>query len=145
MYILIVSFTKTKDKVEITNINLRKSFHRDLIEYHIKYGTPYDLYLFKDNNDNCIPVSHNGFKTKTQAKEYVDKLKKMYDVNYYEITADENLKNISFESINEIEKIIRIIPLRDNKKYKNDNLELGIITINLSDVILPNGKKCGHS
>ncbi len=34
----------------------------------------------------------------------------------------------------EIEKIIRIIPIKDNDKFKNNKLELRVITINLSNI-----------
>ena len=40
---------------------------------------------------------------------------------------------------NDIEKIIRIIPIKDNDKFKSNKLELGIITINLSNIISPDG------
>ena len=34
----------------------------------------------------------------------------------------------------EIEKIIRIIPIKDDDKFKNSQLKLGVITINLSNI-----------
>ena len=40
---------------------------------------------------------------------------------------------------NDIEKIIRIIPIKDNDKFKSNKLELGIITINLSKIKSPDG------
>ena len=43
-------------------------------------------------------------------------------------------------SVYDIEKIIRIIPIKDNDKFKSNKLELGIITINLSSVRSTNGK-----
>ena len=36
-------------------------------------------------------------------------------------------------------KIIRIIPIKDNDKFKSNKLELGIITINLSKIKSPDG------
>lgn len=43
-------------------------------------------------------------------------------------------ESLNFTQNNDIEKIIRIIPIRDNDKFKNNKLELGIITLNLSNV-----------
>lgn len=35
--------------------------------------------------------------------------------------------------------LIRIIPIKDNDKFKSNKLELGIITINLSNITSPDG------
>lgn len=48
---------------------------------------------------------------------------------------DEDLKDISFDSKNDLEKIIRIIPLKRNSKYKDDTFELGILTIDVSNIL----------
>ncbi len=58
----------------------------------------------------------------------------MYDVNYYEIKPNKDFTNLSFTPKNHIEKIIRIIPIKDNDKFKSNKLELGVITINLSNI-----------
>ena len=58
----------------------------------------------------------------------------MYDVNYYEVISNKDFTNLSFTPKNEIEKIIRIILIKDNDKFKSNKLELGIITINLSSL-----------
>lgn len=42
-------------------------------------------------------------------------------------------------SVYDIEKIIRIIPIKDNDIFKSNQLELGIITINLSNIKGING------
>ena len=58
----------------------------------------------------------------------------MYDVNYYEFIPNDDFTNLSFSPKNEIEKIIRVIPIKDNDRFKSDQLKLGIITINLSNI-----------
>ena len=79
--------------------------------------------------------STNDFRTKIGIENYVNKLKEMYDViNYYEIIPNEDFTNLSFKPNSNIEKIIRIIPIKDNDRFKNNQLELGIITINLSNI-----------
>ena len=67
-------------------------------------------------------------------KNYVNKLKEMYDVNYYEVIPNKDFANLSFTPKNDIEKIIRIIPIKDNDKFKSNKLKLGVITINLSNI-----------
>ena len=87
-----------------------------------------------DEDKFPIPVAHNGFRTKFEIKNCINNLKEMYDVNYYEVISNKNFTNLSFTPKNEIEKIIRIIPIQDNDKFKSNKLELGIITINLSSL-----------
>ena len=58
----------------------------------------------------------------------------MYDVNYYEVIPNKYFTNLLFTPKNDIEKIIRIIPIKDDDKFKNSQLKLGVITINLSNI-----------
>ncbi len=58
----------------------------------------------------------------------------MDDVNYYEVIPNKYFTNLSFTPKNDIEKIIRIIPIKDDDKFKNSQLKLGVITINLSNI-----------
>ena len=81
-----------------------------------------------------IPVSHNGFRTRIEIENYVNNLKEMYDVNYYEVIPNKDFTNLSFTLKNDIEKIIRIIPIKDGDKFKNSQLKFGVITINLSNI-----------
>ena len=90
--------------------------------------------MFIDEDKLPIPIAHNGFRTRIEIENYVNKLKEIYDVNYYEIIPNEDFTNLSFKPNNGIEKIIRIIPIKDNDSFKSDQLKLGIITINLSNI-----------
>ena len=63
-----------------------------------------------------------------------NKLKEMYDINYYEVIPNKDFTNLSFMPKNDIEKIIRIIPIKDNDKFKSNKLKLRVITINLSNI-----------
>ena len=54
-------------------------------------------------------------------------------LNYYEIDTDDNLTNLKISSEIEVEKIIRLITLK-NEKFDNGNLKLGVITVDLSDI-----------
>ena len=117
------------DDVYINTFNSKISF-----DYHNNYATPVDLFMFMDEDKFPIPVAHNGFRTRIEIENYVNKLKEMYDVNYYEVKPNKDFTNLSFTPKNDIEKIIRIIPIKDNDKFKSNKLELGVITINLSNI-----------
>ncbi len=58
----------------------------------------------------------------------------MYDVNYYEVVPSDDFTSLSFSPKNEVEKIIRVIPIKNCDKFKNNKIEFGIITINLSTI-----------
>ena len=133
-YIDDIEIEKISTKINIKKINIRKSFYYDLVDYHYKYDTPLDLYIFEEENHFPIPTAHNGFRTRIEIERYVNKLKENYDVNYYEVMLNEEDGSIDFTQNNDIEKIIRIIPIRDNDKFKSKKLELGIITLNLSNL-----------
>ncbi len=85
-------------------------------------------------NITSTNVVYNGSRTRIEIENYVNKLKEMYDVNYYEVIPNKDFTNLSFTPKNDIEKIIRIIPIKDNDKFKSNKLELGVITINLSNI-----------
>ena len=69
----------------------------------------------------------------------VETLGSEYKLNYYKIETNDDLTDLGFDSTNEVEKIIRVITINNEEKFKDDNLKLGIITIDLTDVIAPNG------
>ena len=60
------------------------------------------------------------------------KIEKDYNLNYYLVNTDNEMKNIGFNPDNEIEKIIRVIAIND--KYTADGLKFGFITINLTNI-----------
>lgn len=88
---------------------------------------PLDLFMFIDEDKLPIPIAHNAFRTRIEIENYVNKLKEMYDVNYYEVIPNENFTNLSLKPNKDIEKI----PIKDIDKFKSNQLELGTITINL--------------
>ena len=136
-YIDDIEIEKLGTKIKIKKLNLRNAFYYDLIDYHNNYDAPLDLFMFID--EDKLPIAHNGFRTRIEIEKYVNKLKEMYDVNYYEVLPNENFTNLSFKLNNDIEKIIRIMPIKNNDRFKSDQLELGIITINLSNIKGING------
>lgn len=64
-----------------------------------------------------------------------------YNLNYYIMETDKDLSDFSFDTHNEIEKIIRIIAISDKDKFKEKDLKFGAITIDLSNVYDKNGKQ----
>lgn len=143
-YINFITIDKVDKEISITCGNFRESFIADMRTNHKEYGIPYNFNLFED--DYGYPLRMNWeMKTKEQAEKYFKKLGKTlgedYKLNYYIGETDDDLNAISFESSCEIEKIIRVIAIDPKDRYKKGNLRLGVITIDLSNVIAPNGKQ----
>lgn len=143
-YIDFIELEKNDKEIDITNGHFRESFLMDMINNHKEFGTPYNFNLFED--DYGYPLRMNWeAKTNENAKKYFDKLCTTlgsdYKLNYYEVDTDDKLRDITFSSTCEIEKIIRLIALERDKFDKSKNLKLGIITIDLTNVIAPNGKQ----
>ena len=143
-YIDFIELEKNDKEIDITNGHFRESFLMDMINNHKEFGTPYNFNLFED--DYGYPLRMNWeTKTNENAKKYFDKLCTTlgsdYKLNYYEVDTDDELRDITFSSTCEIEKIIRLIALERDKFDKSKNLKLGIITIDLTNVIAPNGKQ----
>lgn len=135
---------KKDDKTIIKETNFRSSFIIDLINYNKEYGLPLNINLFQD--EYGLPISTNKeIKTSIDAQKYFNKLIEVlgndYKLNYYLTEPDQEFKNIVFKSNIDIEKIVRIILINDNKKYKNNKLKIGIITLDLSDIKAENGKQ----
>ena len=128
----------------MTDCHFRKSFLSDMINNHIKYETPLNFNLFKD--EYGIPLTMNKeVKTEEEAKEYFNKLCNIlgdeYKLQYYEVDTDDDLKNLTFDSDIEIEKIIRLIALDSGNKFKIQSLKLGVITLDLSNIRNHKGKQ----
>ncbi len=135
---------KKNDKTIIKETNFRSSFIIDLINYNKEYGLPLNINLFQD--EYGLPISTNKeIKTSIDAKKYFNKLVEVlgndYKLNYYLTEPDQDFRNIVFKSNIDIEKIVRIILINDNKKYKNNKFKIGIITLDLSDIKAENGKQ----
>ena len=74
--------------------------------------------------DECDDVYVNTFKSKITFKDLEGK-------SYKKITNIYNKENILGKTWRDL---IRIIPIKDNDKFKSNKLKLGIITINLSNI-----------
>ena len=135
---------KKDDKTIIKETNFKSSFIIDLINYNEKYKLPLNFILFQDEYGLPIPMNKE-IKTSIEFKKYFDKLVKLlgndYKLNYYLIEPNDDFRNIIFESSIDIEKIVRIILINDNKKYKNNKLKIGIITLDLSNIKSVDGKQ----
>ena len=142
-YIDNITIEKKADYIKIVNGNFRESYLKDIRTNHDDYGIPYNFNIFEDDYGYKLNMNHE-VKTKDEAKKYFDKLCKImsdYKFNYYVIDTDDDLKNINFYSEIEIEKIIRLIALKPDKRFKNQNLKLGVITIDLTDIKDKNGNQ----
>ena len=135
---------RKEDKTIIKETHFRTSFLLDLINYNQDYGLPLNWFLFEDNYGYSLPMNKE-LKTTEQAQNYFNKLVETlgsdYKLNYYFVYPNDDLSDISFTSNVDIEKIIRIIAINVKKKYKDDKLKFGIITIDLSDIKNINGEQ----
>ena len=115
------------------NTTFRKSFLTDLLTFNEEYKLPLNYSLFEDEYGLPIPQNYE-VKTRNEARIYFNKLQntlgKEYKLNYYEIDTDDNLTNLKISSEIKLEKIIRVITLKD-EKFDNGNLKLGVITVDL--------------
>ena len=142
-YIDNITIEKKADYIKIVNGNFRESYLKDIRTNHDDYGIPYNFNIFKDDYGYKLNMNHE-VRTKEEAKKYFDKLCKImsdYKFNYYVIDTDDDLKNIKFSSDVEIEKIVRLIALKPDKRFKNQNLKLGVITIDLTNIKDKNGNQ----
>lgn len=142
-YIDNITIEKKDDSIKIVRGNFRESYLKDIAINHDNYGIPYNFNIFEDDYGYKLNMNHE-VKTKDEAKKYFDKLCKImsdYKFNYYVIDTDDDLKNIKFSSDVEIEKIIRLIALKPDKRFKNQNLKLGVITIDLTNIKDKNGNQ----
>ena len=135
---------KKDDKTIIKETNFRSSFIIDLINCNKEYELPLNINLFQD--EYRLPLATNRkIKTSIDAQKYFNKLVEVlgndYKLNYYLTEPDQDFRNIVFKSNIDIEKNVRIILINDNKKYKNNKLKIGIITLDLSDIKAENGKQ----
>lgn len=139
IYIDNIEVNKVGDKEEIVKIEYRESFLAELVNYHNNYGIPYNLKEIRDGDGYKIPVN-DELQTSKEAQEYFNKLKDLYlkdklIFNYYETETDSQLENTDFIHNNELEKVLRLIPLSDKMKYNDDNLRLGVITLDLESAL----------
>ena len=138
-YIDYIELEKQNKEIIIKDTYFRESFIFDMINNHKKYNTPLDIRIFEDEYGIKIPIN-TEIKTKEESREYYKKLKQVlgsdYKLNYYEIET-KTLEDITFESKKEIEKIIRIIAIKQDK-IKKDTITFGIITMDLSNIMYDN-------
>ena len=76
--------------------------------------------MFDESDNNYV----NTFKIKISFKDLEGK-------SHKKITNIYNKENILGKTWKDL---IRIIPIKDNDKFKSNKLELGVITINLSNI-----------
>lgn len=141
-YIDYLELEKKDKKIEIIKGNFRESYLKEMRYNHNNYDIPYNCNIFEDEYGYRLNINHE-VKSKESARKYFDKLCSTlgseYKLNYYEIDSDDDLIDVSFKPKSELEKIIRLIALENENKFKNEKLRFGVITIDLSDVKDKNG------
>lgn len=135
-YIDNLEISKNNNQLKIEHYHFRKIFLTDLLTFNKEYKLPLNYSLFEDEYGMPIPQNYE-VKTRDESKEYFNKLQTIlgeeYKLNYYEIDTDDNLTNLKISSEIKLEKIIRLITLKD-EKFDNGNLKLGVIIADLDDI-----------
>ena len=129
---------KLKRKIEMigrfTNTTpiINNGYVKNITGANVAYVMPH-IIIIKNNKylmfDECDDTYVNTFKIKISFKDLEDK-------SHKKITNINNKENILGKTWRDL---IRIIPIKDNDKFKSKKLELGIITINLSKIKSPDG------
>ena len=134
-YIDYIEIEKQDNELKLVNIIFRKSHLKEIYNYHDNYDVPLSWRLFEDDYGFKINMNRER-KTRVQAKEYFKKLSKTYkeyNLNYYETELPDDLdEDVIIHSKHELEKIIRIIMLEKDDKFKKEKVKVGVITIDLS-------------
>ena len=131
-YIDNITIEKKNNKFEISNIEFRKNYLKDMIYNHYKFNTPCNVYMYEDEYGIPLKLNHE-LKTMKEAENYFKRLEKYvgdYKLNYYISEIDEKENRFNYTQNNDVEKIIRLIGIGD--KRKKDDFKLGVITLDLS-------------
>lgn len=122
---MIGRFTNTTPIINNGNV-------KNITGTNVAYVMPH-IIVIKNNKylmfDECDDVYVNNFKSKISFKDLEGK-------SHKKITNINNKENILGKTWRDL---IRIIPIKDNDRFKSNQLELAIITINLSNIKGING------
>jgi len=133
-YIDNIVIEKDKNKINIISGEFRSSYLKDLQVNHNEYGMPYNIPLFKDDLGCSLNMNHD-IKTKEEVQKYFNKLCNTltdYKFNYYEVDVNDEVDITNYKTNSELEKIIRLVILKQDKRYKKDTTKLGVISIDLT-------------
>lgn len=126
-YIESIELKINNDKIEVGRVNFKKSFLQEYSTLFFKNVIDMETNLVSKNN-NSINITY--LQTREEIENYINKLRKYYDIDYYEVEVkyDEN-NNIYLDYENNKEdNIIKIIPIKENKKFSN-KLNCGVIAV----------------
>ena len=115
-----------------TTTIINNGYVKNITGSNVAYVMPH-IIIIKNNKylmfDECDDVYVNNFKSKISFKDLEDK-------SHKKITNINNKENILSKTWRDL---IRIIPIKDNNRFKSNQLELAIITINLTNIKGING------
>lgn len=132
-YIDFIEVVKTDKRIEIKNINFRKTFIEEYAKLFNKCAINRRLDVTINNEKTYINVSTP--MTRDEAKNYVSRLKLNYPINYREIKKEKINDTqfcLNYERISEMYEPLKIIPLI-NKKGINHASHFGVI-----EILIPN-------
>ena len=91
-----------------------------MIYNHYKFNTPCNVYMYEDEYGIALKLNRE-LKTMKEAEEYFKRLEKYvgdYILNYYISKIDEKENRFNYTQNNNVEKIIRLIGIRDKRKKR---------------------------
>lgn len=115
------------DKVEVTNVNFRKSFLEEYSTLFLENVIDAETHL-SNNGKNSINMTY--LKTREEIESYIYKLRKYYDIDYHEVEIKYDEENNIYLDYN-LEKpadVIKVMPIKESKKF-NNILKCGIVSI----------------
>ena len=116
-------------KIKLEKVNFRKSFLEEYDKLFSESLIDKELKVLTDNGYRMVSVSNN--KSRNDIEMYINKLKKYYNIDYYEteIKYDDN-GLIYLENKENINKdIIKLIPIMTTQKF-NKQPKYGVIALN---------------
>lgn len=136
-YIDSITIEKVGKKIKVSDFNYRSSYVRDKINNNYNFKVPLNIKIFEDQFG--LPINMNyEIKTEYQAKQYFEKLCKYVgdecQLNYYKLKIDNDTFSIDYESNCKLERIIRIIPIKEQKDYHSNDTYIGVIALNLDNI-----------
>lgn len=116
-YIDSIELEINNKKIEVSKVNFKKSFLEEYTDLFFKNIIDIETNLCGKDKKNSINLTY--FKSREDIESYITKLRKHYDIHYYEakMIIDEN-NNLYFEYEGEKEEnIIKIITIKEANKF----------------------------
>lgn len=117
-----------KGKLEIDKLNFRHSYIEQLTKF-FNAGI-FETYYSLDRNGNEEEYRISVNMTEEQLDEYIAQMNKTFDVEFYEMYQNNYTDDYEAELNSKDEKIIRVVAIKDEKKFPisdKENIRIGAV------------------